>query len=180
MKKLITRSLLGIAALAVPLGASLALPMAAHATPAVSFSASKDGASAGWTNGNGSAIALTLGSTQASYAEITVHVPATNISATSEPTFSTNNYFSGSPRWVLTLSNHDTLWGYPPNANLSNGSVFAWAINNGGSYQNWSAIQKVEGGAKVTGAFVIADADQSANTTDLINSLTFNGTSFTS
>jgi len=33
MKKLLTRSLVGLAALAVPLGASLALPMAAHASP---------------------------------------------------------------------------------------------------------------------------------------------------
>jgi hypothetical protein len=33
MKKLLTRGLLGAAALAVPLGASLALPMAAHAAP---------------------------------------------------------------------------------------------------------------------------------------------------
>ena len=33
MKKVLTRSLVGLAALAVPLGASLALPMAAHASP---------------------------------------------------------------------------------------------------------------------------------------------------
>ena len=188
MKKLLTRGLMGVAALAVPLGASLALPMAAHAAPAasvspkatnLSFSASNDGASAGWSS-NGSAIDLKLGTTQASYAEITLHVPATQVNGASEPTFTTDNYTAGSPRWVLTLNNHDTLWGYPPNAHLSNGSDFAWAINNGNTYQSWSAIQAVEGSAKVTGAFVIADADQSAGTTDVITGLTFNGTSFTS
>jgi hypothetical protein len=182
MKKFLTRGLVGVGALAIPLGASLALPLAADAAPAspghLSFSASKDGASAGWSTVQGSAVNLTLGRTTASYAEITVSLPAAPVSGMSEPTFATDHYTAGSPRWVLKLTNGDTLWGYPPIAGLSTTSNFAWAINNGNTYQPWSNIQATEGSAKVTGAYVIADADQAAGTTDVITNLTFNGTTF--
>jgi hypothetical protein len=189
MKKLLTGSLVGLAALAVPLGASLALPMAANAAPAasvspkatnLSFSASNDGASAGWSYGKGSAIDLTLGSTPAStYAEITLHgVAGTTVSSfTTAPSFTTDNYTAGSPRYYITLDDGHTLWGYPAKAGL-NGGTFVWAIDNGNTYQSWSAIQAQEAGAKVTGAYVIADGDQTPGTTDVITGLTFNGTSF--
>jgi hypothetical protein len=191
MKKLLTRGLIGVAALAVPLGASMALPMAAHAAPAasvspkatnLSFSASNDGASAGWANGKGSAIDLTLGSKTAStYAEITLHqLTATKVSDTSEPWFSTTNYNAGSPRWYVTLSNGDTLIGYPPDAGLNsvNPADFAWAINNGNTYLPWSTVNVQEAKASVTGAYVIADGDQTPGTTNVITGLNFNGTSF--
>jgi hypothetical protein len=52
MKKLLTRGLLGVAALTVPMGASLALPMAAaHAAPATSTFVAHDGVTYGGDNG---------------------------------------------------------------------------------------------------------------------------------
>jgi hypothetical protein len=146
--------------------------------PYLSFEASDDG-SAGWSGDPGSAIDLTVGpDTGNTFAQVTLHnFEGIAISDLAEPTFTTDNYSAGSPRYYITLSNGDSLWGYPPNAGL-NGSDFAWAINNGNTYEPWSTVQSAESGATVTGVLVIADGDQSAGTTDAITDLTFDGYDF--
>ena len=145
----------------------------------LSFAASHDGASAGWSAGKGSAIDLTLGSNPATtFAEVVLHLPASAVQGLAEPEFATNNYNSGSPRWYITLNNGDTLWGYPPNSGLNGGTDFAWAINNGNTYVSWSTVQSDEGSAKVKGAWVIADGDQSPGTTDVITGLTFGNVTY--
>ena len=147
------------------------------AAPAMnlSFGASGVGASGGWTAGVGSPIDLTLGSpSDSTFALITLHHVAPDTVATMpEPSFATNAYNSGSPRWYVTLSNGDTLWGYPPQ--MSGGSYFLWAIDNGNSYVPWTTIRADEtaSGATVTGAWIIADGDQVAGTTNVITGLTF-------
>jgi len=161
------------------LGLAAAPALAHPASPHVSFAASSDGASAGWSHGKGSPIDLTLGSDSGStYAMVVLdHLPTTTVADLSEPTFASNNYNAGSPRYYITLNNSDTLWGYPAISGL-NGSGMAWVINNGNSYESWSAVQSAEGGATVTGADVIADGDQAPGTTDVVTALTFAGTSF--
>lgn len=163
--------------------ASLTLATAASASsaqPNLSFGASNDGASAGWSSGKGSPIDLTLGSSAGTYALIEFHhLPATSVASLPEPTFVTDNYSPGSPRYYITLTGGDTLWGYPSNSGL-NGSDFAWAIDNGNTYLPWSTVQADETGATVTGAWVIADGDQSPGTTDTISCLSFNGVSYAS
>jgi hypothetical protein len=169
-----------VLALAVPTVAALMLAAGASAgpTPSLSFGASNDGASAGWSHGKGSAIDLTLGSSGGSFAEITLHhVDGIAVTDLRQPTFMTSNYFSGSPRYYITLSDGNSLWGYPPDSGL-NGSNFAWAIDNGNTYMSWSQVQAAEGSATVTGADVIADADQAAGTVDEITGLTFGNTDF--
>jgi hypothetical protein len=145
--------------------------------PFLTFDASDD-ASAGWSGDPGSAIDLTLGSDiPNTFAEITLHnFEGLALSDLAEPTFTTDNYAAGSPRYYVTLSNGDSLWGYPPNSGL-NGSDFAWAINNANSYESWSDAQSAEPGATVTGVYVIADGDQ-PSTTDVITDLTFDGYDF--
>jgi hypothetical protein len=167
-------------ALAVPAIAALTLVVSASATPPpkLSFDASSDGASAGWSRGNHSPIELTLGTSGATFAEITINrVEGTALSTLSEPSFTTDNYNAGSPRYYITLSNNHSLWGYPANSGL-NGSDMAWSIDNVGTYESWSAVQSAEGDVTVTGAFVIADGDQAAGTTDQITNLTFGSTTF--
>ena len=166
----------------VPVLAAFTLPGVAAAGPSVnlSFASSNDGASAGWTAGKGSPIDLTLGSNPSTtFAMIEFHhLPNAPVSSLSEPMFATSNYASGSPRYFITLSDGNTLWGYPPNSGL-NGSDFAWAVNNGNTYSPWSAIQSgPEGGATVTGADVIADGDQPSGTVDTITCLSFDHTQF--
>lgn len=167
-------------ALAVPALAALLLAAGASADPAptVTFSSSDDGASAGWTQGKGSAIDLTLGSSPGTFAVVRLHhVHGTAVDSLSEPSFSTNDYAAGSPRYFIELSNGDSLWGYPPDSGL-NGSDFAWAIDNGNTYMSWAAVQEAESGATVTAAYVVADADQAAGTTDEITGLTFGDLDF--
>jgi hypothetical protein len=174
-KNLAVKAAVAFAAPAVALLAiaSSATAATSNAAQNLSFSASSDGASAHWSAGKGSPIDLTLGTTLGSYAVIMLHhLAATPVSSLPEPTFSTDHYNAGSPRYYITLSNGDTLWGYPPNAGL-NGSDFAWAINNGNTYESWKEIQAAEGSATVTGAYVIADADQTPGTVDVITGLTF-------
>ena len=152
----------------------------ASSAPNVSFSASSDGASAGWTSGRGSAIELTLGTTLDSYAAITIHhANGTVVGTMQEPGFVTDNYNAGSPRFYVSLSDGNSLWGYPPNAGL-NGTDFAWTIDNGNTYMSWASVQSAEASATVIGAFVIADADQSAGTVDHIDDLNFAGAAFDS
>jgi hypothetical protein len=180
IKALPVRARIGIAAGTIAglsvAGLTLATTASAGAVH-VKFAASHDGASAGWSNGPGSPIDLTLGSESATtFATVTLkRLPATAVSALQEPQFSTNNYQSGSPRFFITLSNGQTLWGYPPNSGLNGGLDFAWAINNGNTYQSWSAIQAAESSATVTGASVIADGDQAPGVTDVITGLQFGG-----
>ena len=143
----------------------------------MSFSASNDGASAGWTAGKGSAIDLTLGSSAGSYAVITLHHVRGTVGHMVATGFTTDNYAAGSPRYYITLSDGHSLWGYPSNAGL-NGGTFAWARDNGNTYQSWTDVQTGDSGATVTGAYVIADADQAAGTVDQIDNLTFNASQF--
>jgi hypothetical protein len=99
------------------------------------------------------------------------------VSSLSEPSFTTDNYSAGSPRFYITLSDGNSLWGYPAASGL-NGNDMAWAIDNRPTYESWSAVRSDEGTATVTGAFVIADADQAAGTTDQITNLAFGDTTF--
>jgi hypothetical protein len=165
-------NLKGALALAVPALAALMLAAGASAAPApnLSFGASNDGASAGWSQGKGSAIDLTLGSSGGSFAEITLHhVDGVSVGDLTEPSFTTSNYYSGSPRYYITLDNGNTLWGYPSGGDGS----MVWAINNGNTYMSWSDAQGANPDATVTGAYVIADADQAPGTVDEISGLTF-------
>jgi hypothetical protein len=140
-----------------------------------------DGSAAGWACQPGGPIGLTLGTdTSNTFAEIDLTaVGGTAIDALLEPTFTTDNYAAGSPRYYITLDNGHSLWGYPPNSGL-NGTDFGWAIDNGNTYQSWTDVRSAESGAKVTGASVIADGDQAAGVTDKIGNLQFNGTTYNS
>ena len=168
---------LAVTGIAMPVLAGTA---GASASPNLSFSSSTDGASAGWTSGRGSTIELTLGTSPGSYAIVDLHhedgVAVANLA---EPTFSTDNFNAGSPRYYITFSDRNSVWGYPPNAGL-NGTDFAWEMSNSGATTTWDAVQATEGAATVTGAYVIADADQSALTVDHIDGLSFAGTTFNS
>jgi hypothetical protein len=170
----------GSLALAVAIVGAVVLVAGAAASPAptVAFSSSHDGASAGWTDGKGSPIELTLGSSSGSFAVIKLnHAHGDAVSELSEPTFETDNYNAGSPRFYITLSDGNTLWGYPSQSGV-NTSAMAWAINNGNTYMSWDQVKTAESGATVTGADVIADGDQTGGATDQITGLTFGDIEF--
>ncbi len=92
-----------------------------------------------------------------------------------EPSFTTDNYAAGSPRWVIELSNGKSLWGYPPNAHL-NGTGFGWTVDNGNTYTSYAAAVSAAGaGATVTSAFIVADGDQAAGTHDTLTNVQYGG-----
>lgn len=67
-------------------------------------------------------------------------------------------------RYFITLSDGHSLWGYPGTSGLNAGDM-AWAIDNGNTYLSWDQVQaSAESDATVTGAFVVADADQAPGT----------------
>lgn len=105
------------------------------------------------------------------------HVDGIAVGDLAEPSFTTTDYNAGSPRYYITLSDGNSLWGYPPNTQLNNADM-AWAINNGNTYMPWTTVQTLEGNAMVTGAYVIADGDQAAGTTDQINNLSLGDITF--
>jgi hypothetical protein len=152
--------------------------------PYLTFEADGTGASAGWTGGvPGSSIDLTVGSDVGSvdgtYAQFTIHnSSALTASALAEPTFTTDTFSGGSPRYEIDFGNGDYAFGYPSQQGWGSDS---WALNCGHigcvpmQQVSWSAIQSAEGSELVTDALVEADGGQSAGTTDVISDFTFNG-----
>jgi hypothetical protein len=150
-----------------------------------------DGSSAGWECQPGGPIALQVGTSADTDPYQTFgQVAITNAGGTpismSEPSFATDNYASGSPRYVIDLSNGDLLNGLPPNPSLGNVGM-VWQINYGWPPMSWSDVQTVEAGTTVVDAYVVADGsqlllgDNPPNAApDNISDLTFKGVDFNS
>ncbi|MGH7687145.1 MAG: hypothetical protein ACREN2_10065 [Candidatus Dormibacteria bacterium] len=177
-------SITGVAGAAVVIaGVTLADPAgASRSSVSVSF-ASDTTSSAGWCGHGHSAICLTIGSGPSSsvFAAVVLHHISSSLPSTS-PTFTTDNYNSGSPRWYIPLTGGAYLFGYPSNPHL-NGNDFAWSVNNcppvnSNTYMGYSdAVAAVNSSCpgSVTGAEIIADGDQAAGTTDTITGLQYGG-----
>lgn len=150
----------------------------------VSF-ASDSTSSAGWFGPHHAGIHLTIGDGPSSsvYAAANLRdLPSTSLDGAQDPTFTTDNYNAGSPRWNIFLSSGAYLFGYPPNSGL-NGGDFAWSVNACGSvspntYMSFAeAVSTVDAycSGSITGVQIIADGDQSAATTDTITGVQYGG-----
>jgi hypothetical protein len=149
--------------------------------PYLTFEATDDGASAGWSgNVPGSSIDLTVGSDAPNtFAQFTLHnfegIAIGDLPA--EPTFTTDTFSGGSPRYEIDLDNGDYLFGYPSNAPFGR----SWDVNCGHvgcvpmAQVPWGDVQTAEGTAKVTDVLVEADGGQSDGTTDVITDFNFDG-----
>jgi hypothetical protein len=135
---------------------------------------------AGWSGAPGlSPIHLTVGSDPDTYAQFTIHDSASlAVSALAEPTFTTDIFSGGSPRYEIDFSSGDYAFGYPAQQGWGTAS---WDLNCGQvgcvpmSNVTWSAIQGAETGQTVTDALIEADGGQSAGTTDAITDFNFDG-----
>ncbi|MCL2581561.1 MAG: hypothetical protein FWE35_03805 [Streptosporangiales bacterium] len=178
----------GAAVVAAAGSAALGLPAANAATSTtplpVSFSASSDGASASY-NASGDII-LTPGTTNSStFAQVSVNLKSLgdDMAPTTPPSFTTDNYSAGSPRWVIELANGNWIDGYP--TQLNNGSANdaftgnQWAVGNSGTYESYQAAltgaNDALGNVQVTDAYIVADGDQIAGTTDTLTNVQYNG-----
>ena len=172
--KLAMGGILVPAALAGTAGVASAAPV--HTLPAT-LSASGAGAHASW-NGTDS-VKLTVGSPSGStFAEVKLADPPALAPATA-PTFTTDTYAAGSPRWVIEFSSGCDLFGYPSQF----GSTTAnWQVNGAtgcgttvGQYTTYTLAVAAAGSTHVTGAYIVADGDQTAGTTDTITAIQYGG-----
>jgi hypothetical protein len=153
----------------------------------VTLSQSSDGAQAAF-NAQGD-ITLKTGTTSSStYAQAEVTDIGDAAAPTTPPSFTTDNYTAGSPRWVLELANGNRVYGYP--SQLGGGATDdftgpQWeAAGTGvtdthGEYETYQQALSDAGDANgsviVTHADVVADGDQAAGTVDTLTDVTYSG-----
>jgi hypothetical protein len=146
--------------------------------PYLTFEATSDGASAGWSGTPGaSPITLIVGSNPGTYGQFTLHnfegIAIGDLPA--EPTFTTDTFSGGAPRYEIDLANGDYLFGYPSNAPYGR----SWDLNCGHvpctpmAQVPWGDVQTAESTAKITDVLVEADWPPGVNATYSISDFTF-------
>jgi len=190
MRKLLKKAWVGIFAIfALPLALSLGVG-SAHAAvkPSLSVVFSHDGSTGTAGFDNAGNIALNLGN--GTYAQVAVDLNALGLSTapTTAPSFTTDKYAAGSPRWDILLANGNYLFGFPsqlgggalddftgPQWNAISGS--GKSLNTGGAYESYKQALTdagdILGNVKVTDAFVVEDADQAADTVDTLTNFQY-------
>jgi hypothetical protein len=146
--------------------------------PYLTFETTDDGATAGWQGAHGlSPITLTTGTDPGTYAQFTIHDSSSLlVDDLAEPTFTTDTFSGGAPRYEIDFGDGDYAFGYPAQQGWGTAS---WDLNCGQiscvpmSNVTWSAIQGAETGQTVTDALI--DADFPANATYNVTDFTFDG-----
>ena len=177
--KLITAAAVAV----IPLGGALALASgtaAGAATTPLKVTLTADGNGAAIFNGSGDPV-LTIGST-GTYAQMSVNLPSSSLVPTTPPSFTTDNYAAGSPRWVIELANGNFIDGYPAQLGGTANDSFTgnqWAVGNSGTYESYAdaltGANDPLGNVQVTNAFVVEDADQAAGTADTLTGVQYDG-----
>jgi hypothetical protein len=132
--------------------------------PYVTFDVSDPdfGASAGWQGDPGSPpIDLTVGSDEGTYAQVTFHnFEGIKISDLDEPTFTTDTYIGGSPRYLIDFSDGNYVFGFPSQAGHGSASwelVLCTPDCGSSGFMTWGDIQTAEGSATVIDAAIEVD-----------------------
>jgi hypothetical protein len=134
-------------------------------------------------------VQLTVGSVTAStYGQMAVNLAsAGKTEPTAPPSFTTDNYAAGSPRWVVTLSDGYYLFGYPVQLGTGAAADFTgnqWQVNGpsttacGASYTTYAkalACADPSGAGTVKQAYIVADGDQKAGVVDTLTNVQYNG-----
>jgi hypothetical protein len=146
--------------------------------PYLTFEVTPDGAAAGWSGTPGSSpITLTTGSDAGTYAQFTIHDRSDlTVDQLQEPTFTTDTFSGGAPRYEIDFADGDYAFGYPAQQGWGTAS---WDLNCGSnscvpmSRVTWGDIQTAETGQTVTDALI--EADFPANATYNVNTFQFDG-----
>jgi Ricin-type beta-trefoil lectin domain/Putative Ig domain len=170
----------GGAAVVVTGGAiALAGPASAASSLSVTLTSSTDASAS--INAAGDLL-LTVGSSSSTFAQASINGVPTSAPG-SAPTFATDNYSSGSPRWFISFSGGDGLKGYPSNAGLGadNWQVTSPATGSchvASSFVTYAAaLASIPSGCagNVTAAGIKADSGQGSGTTDTITNISYDG-----
>lgn len=153
----------------------------------VTLSASGDGASATW-NAAGDPVLTPGTETSTTYAQVKLNLaPGPDDEPTTPPSFTTDNYTAGSPRWYIQFSDGFYLFGYPAQLGGTANQSFTgdqWSAQGPGgqstgggyvTYQNALAFADPSGSAYVTAAYIVADGDQPAGTHDTLTNVQYGG-----
>lgn len=168
-------------------GATLGLAGTAHAaTTPLQVTLSADGGGTAAFNANGDPV-LTLGPT-GSYAQMAVKLKSTGrAEPTSPPSFTTDKYQAGSPRWVVELVDGYYLFGYPSQLGGGAKSDFTgtqWQVSGpsttscDGKYVSYAtALSCADPGtaSHVSHAFIVEDTGQLASTADTLRDVQYAG-----
>jgi hypothetical protein len=147
--------------------------------PYLTFEATDDGASAGWTGGvPGSSITLVVGSDSPNtFAQFTLHnFEGIALENLDEPTFTTDAYSGGSPREEIDFSDGNYAFGYPSQAGYGSASwelVQCTPTCGSAGFMTWADIQNAETGATVDAALIEADGGVPDGTTFVIGDFSF-------
>lgn len=164
----------GAFAVGIPAAGAAVLPLP------VTLSADGNGTAAFSAHG---APQLDIGSS-GTYAQLAVNLGALgqDVAPSAAPSFTTDNYAAGSPRWVIELANGNFIDGYPQQLGAAAKADFSgaqWAVGNSGAYESYSAAlagaNDSLGNVKVTNAYIVEDGDQAAGTTDTLSGVQYGG-----
>ncbi len=156
-------------------------PVAAAPTMNVSFYT--QGASTAQWLPNHSAIQVTVPNSS-SYGIIVVH-HFPSILPTTEPSFTTDTYSSGSPRWYIQLSNGSYLFGYPSQYSDYWNVEGCGAIDAGTGYTYADALAALStaecygSGVTVTGVYIVSDSSQGYPATNDISAIQYDNVDLT-
>lgn len=151
------------------------------------YTTASDGSDAAFDAGGD--VLLTVGSVTAStYGQMAVNLASTGeTEPAAPPSFTTDNYAAGSPRWVVSLSDGYYLFGYPVQLGTGATADFTgnqWQVNGpsttacGASYTTYAkALACADPGsiATVKQAYIVADGDQAAKTVDTLTNVQYDG-----
>lgn len=121
---------------------------------------------------------LTVGAaTSTTYAQMTVNGVSGTSAPGTAPAFTTTGYAAGSPRWDIDFANGYWIVGYPSQANVTGG----WEAHGPGGFYKYGvdyATALADVGAShttVARAYIAADGDQAAGTSDVLTGVQYNG-----
>lgn len=133
----------------------------------------QDGGTASYANG---AVTLTMPSSPSTAG---AGVELSNVPAklpADAPTFSTDNYAAGSPRWYIQFTSGDYLFGYPSNAPAGVSGMWSEVTSaHPNSYVPWSQVVTDYGTQQVSSVEIVMDMDQ-PSTTDTISCIDYGPT----
>jgi hypothetical protein len=163
---------------------TIAIP-AASASTGYTATLSASGTNASATCNSDGTFDLTPGTpTSSTYAQADVNGVAGTAVPTAEPTFMTSNFSTGSPRWVIILSNGKNLMNNQASSTMpASPGAADWQVNlNNVNLTYANAVAAAVGtatGVTVKDAFIVADGDQASGTDNHITDATYNGQSLT-
>jgi hypothetical protein len=149
--------------------------------PYLTFEATDDGATAGWTGGvPGSSITLVVGpDSPNTFAQFSLHnFEGIAVSGLAEPTFTTDAYSGGNPRYEVDFSDGNYAFGYPSQAGFGTASWELVDCSSGCVSQGlmtWPNVQTAESTATVAAALIEVDGGVPDGTTFVISAFTFDG-----